>query len=109
YYDTLLSIYGCDSIVELKLTVVPVFAVAVSVKDVEYLCIGDTLSLFAEGAAMYTWHVGRERLRNNGAFARITLPELQNQIVVLGISGGICWDTAMVMIKTEPCCLLYLP
>jgi gliding motility-associated-like protein len=57
YFDNLTSMYGCDSLVVTRLTVLPL--PVVDVEGAEFICVGDTVTLNATGNyPTYRWSTG---------------------------------------------------
>ncbi|MFH1320373.1 MAG: gliding motility-associated C-terminal domain-containing protein, partial [Bacteroidota bacterium] len=56
YYDTLLSVYGCDSVIVTTLSVYPPPTAVIT--GITAICIGDNTTLTASGGNTYLWNTG---------------------------------------------------
>jgi gliding motility-associated-like protein len=93
YSETFVSAQGCDSISNVNLIVNPLPNVNAG-PDVA-ICIGQTTTLTATGAATYSW--------NNGVINGITFtPAATNTYTVLGTSAEGCVNTDEVVITVNP-------
>lgn len=108
YYDTLTAANGCDSVITLDLTVLPVPGMGVSMDSSKSLCIGDSTLLQANGANGYQWYINKQLIGSHTE-ELIPLSELWNKIVVVGTFEDGCKDTAEAMVNTNACCDLFIP
>ncbi len=111
YYDTLVTGTGCDSaITVLHLTVNPVPEIAVSFQPSgSRLCIGDEITLTAQGASSYQWYNLAGNLVANQAQFNYTLPGENNILFILGIDQSNCMGHDTIAIAAEACCQLDMP
>jgi gliding motility-associated-like protein len=93
YSETFVSVQGCDSISNVNLVVNPLPNVNAG-PDVA-ICIGQTTTLTATGAAIYSW--------NNGVVNGITFtPAATNTYTVVGTSAEGCINTDEVVVTVNP-------
>ncbi|MFN5911411.1 MAG: PKD domain-containing protein, partial [Bacteroidota bacterium] len=93
YTNTGVSVEGCDSISNVTLIVNPLPSVNAGVDQI--VCIGQSTSLTATGAATYIW--------NNGITQGITFtPAVTNTYTVTGTSNQGCVNTDQVIVTVNP-------
>jgi hypothetical protein len=93
YYQTLVNYYGCDSIVELNLTINPLPNVNGG-NDVA-VCTGNSVTLTATGALNYSWSGG---ITNSVAFT----PSATTAYIVTGIDALGCQKSDTVLVEVLP-------
>lgn len=109
YYDTLVAATGCDSIVILDLTMLPLPQISITlVQHKEPMCAGDTLTLQADGATRYKWFKETQLLGTNNP-QRIYIQDQSNKIAVVGIAENSCVDSLTEIITVNSCCTFFLP
>ena len=102
---------GCDSTITLDLNVnpLPVVILSVSTQSNHGFCMGDSVTVLAEGAKYYVWENGYDQVLGTGDSVTSVLPEENNFIQVTGTDTSGCVDTAVIVIASEPCCLVMIP
>lgn len=110
YIDTLTAATGCDSIVRLELAILPDPQVAIIVQRdiVANPCLGDVISLAAEGASNYNWYHNEQHVGNTDAI-QVTLTESANRFILTGTDANACKDTVYASMPADGCCMVSLP
>lgn len=110
YIDTLTGINGCDSIVRLELAILPDPQVAIIVQRdiVANPCLGDVISLAAEGASNYNWYHNEQHVGSTDAI-QVTLTESANRFILTGTDANACKDTVYASMPADGCCMVSLP
>jgi len=94
YYDSLLTVYGCDSVYILNLTVNPVPTVLINGATV--ICNGDTALLTATGGTAYLWNTGDQT-------ANITVhPNIASTYLVTVTNLFGCTESAQIQLTVNP-------
>jgi gliding motility-associated-like protein len=108
YTDSFTAANGCDSVSQLQLIVLPSPDINIITDAAGELCMGDTISLSAQGGDKYNWYGTAGNLAS-GPNIQANLPELQNKIMLTGIGLNNCPDTVHVVIAAEICCQVSIP
>ncbi len=87
---------SCSSSVTINMTVRPKPFVYISISD-SILCAGDSVNLFATGAATYTWNNGY-----NGPFLSVS-PTVNTVYSVVGTATNGCSNSAARFVSVSPC------
>ncbi len=99
---------GCDSVLNLELTVWDI-GQAVIVRNLdETPCVNDTITVTAQGAQDYDWKWNDQDLGND-AQQHIVLSEKVNVIRLLAKDEHACESEAKVSIETKACCEMMIP
>jgi gliding motility-associated-like protein len=109
YHDVFSGVNGCDSTTWLQLTVHELPLVSLSVKNQPRYCIGDTVSVTAQGAMLYEWKVNDHDFPGTEATIDIPTRKDINLVWVKGSDQYGCADTANITVKAEPCCAIFTP
>ncbi len=94
YTEQFLSSFGCDSIVTLDLTILPV--PTISVMDTT-ICEGDLVVLSANGAMSYSWNGN-----SVGGNTYTTAPNITTVYEVVGADVNGCTDTVYATVNVNP-------
>lgn len=108
YTEIFQAANGCDSVVLLDLIVLPAAAVSIAIDHQPALCVGDSVLCQAAGTVSYQWFQNGVAA-GLGASVYIPLPDLSNNILVVGLSENNCRDSARLTIPANSCCELFVP
>lgn len=112
YFDTLTSVMGCDSFISiLNLTVnpLPVINASYHSAPAPQLCIGDIVTIQAQGASSYHWYDMTGRLVGNQPQFDYMLPASHNTLIVTGTSQSNCVAKDTISIDANVCCTIEIP
>lgn len=110
YVDTLTAANGCDSVIQLQLTVHPNPEVRINVlrEVMAKPCLGDVIDLEAAGATSYNWYHNEIDLGNVSSL-QLTVTDLQNRFVLAGADDHQCRDTSYLDLEADDCCKVAFP
>lgn len=108
YVDSLTNFAGCDSLVNLALTVRPPLPLTIHYDQSKSFCLGDSTTLIAQGASQYSWKTGTTKLGDTSAI-HARLLAASNTFTVTGTDSNNCKGSKSVTIKTHPCCQVLIP
>ncbi|RYZ51132.1 MAG: gliding motility-associated C-terminal domain-containing protein [Sphingobacteriales bacterium] len=108
YRKQFTSAKGCDSTVNLDLTVWNVSQVSISHNLDDVPCMDDSITVTGYGGVSYTWKLNGVEV-GTGDQGIIPLGNRQNQIVLLGTDEHSCESNANIMIEAIACCDLMIP
>jgi gliding motility-associated-like protein len=99
---------GCDSVVNLDLTVWNVSQVSITHNLDEAPCRDDTITVTGHGASAYLWKLNGVE-QGNTEEIKMILSSKENIIVVNATDEHSCESVASVSIESVPCCDLMIP
>ncbi len=109
YTGTFTGSNGCDSFTTLDLTMLaaPVTVISYEPGTPPY-CAGDSLTLSASGADVYTWQTDNSSVIAGNTLI-IQLQQPVNTYSVEGANGQGCRDTTGITIPAAHCCRIFMP
>ncbi|HOV11183.1 MAG TPA: gliding motility-associated C-terminal domain-containing protein, partial [Bacteroidales bacterium] len=100
YIDTLSSVHGCDSLITTNLLVNPLPVITFN-PDPALVCLGDSLSILANGALSYSWSPDEGLNTTSGNYV-IANPSTTTVYTVVGADGNNCISTANLQVVVAP-------
>lgn len=108
YTDTFTSRDGCDSIVMLRLTLLPAPEAVIHFTNPSTPCIGDAIAFSGTGASACEWFINHQQA-GKGIQVSITLNAKENHISLIATAANGCSDTAHTVLQARECCDILLP
>ena len=91
YTIKLQNIFGCDSIIHLKINVLPLPVLSC---NFDTICQGDTAVLSPSGATLYSWNPNQGKWNQNGKY--LTSPSVSTTFVLTGTHQNGCINSLSV-------------
>lgn len=108
YTSTFKNRYGCDSVVELRLSHKKMHKASFDFKMDDDICIRDSINATALDAFAYQWYLNGI-LYDSTKTIRFPLSEPLNGLLLLSTAENGCRDTAAKKIQVDICCGIFVP
>jgi hypothetical protein len=102
YNDTILNVTGCDSLIEINLTITPASFVTISAFGSTSFCQGDSVTLSANpGLTSYQWY--QRNYAIPGAINMNYVAKNSGRYKCIAQNATMCSDTSNIIIVNVPC------